>query len=274
MLGDRDYMRPQRGSGVGGGGGFLGTLTGKLIFANILVYIMQNLSPGLSSQLGLSAWALKEWHLHRLVTYMFAHSDTSILHIAFNMWALYLFGQHVERMLGATRFAIVYFVSGFLGAGLWLAANWQAPGLLIGASGAVMGIVAAAATLFPDMRVMLLFPPIPMSLRTMAILIVAFESYMEISHAGKMGIAHLAHLGGFFCGLGYTLWLKNAQNPARRKPKRSRSHPAAPGLRKLPPADDFDARVDEILDKIGRQGMSSLTREEREILDRARDKLK
>ena len=91
------------------------------------------------------------------------------MHLLLNMWGLYLFGNHVYNRLGSKRFLTLYFLSGVSGSFLWLLFNWGTQDYVIGASGAVFGVMMAATMLSPDMRIMLLFPPIAMKLRTLVV---------------------------------------------------------------------------------------------------------
>ena len=116
------------------------------------------------------------------------------------MYALYMFGGMVERVLGSRRFAWLYFASvltGGLGAAggghRWPAIRECAP--TVGASGGVFGVLLAFAMLFPHSRVMLLFPPIPMK----AWVLVAGYAVIELTSGvlgTSQGVAHFAHLGG------------------------------------------------------------------------------
>ena len=146
-----------------------GSVIKYLIVANAVVFLLTSLdnTGRLTEALGLSFAGITDFQLWRLVTYMFVHGG--LTHIFFNMWGLYLFGMPVEQRLGPERFLRLYFLSGIVGSGLWLLANWGTNGLLIGASGGVFGVMMAAAMSFPNMQIVLLFPPIPMRLRTFVI---------------------------------------------------------------------------------------------------------
>lgn len=145
-------------------------------------------------ELALSAPGLRSFKLWQLLTYMFVHGG--VWHLLLNMWGLYLFGQPVLSRLGPKRFLTLYAVSGLSGAVLWLVFNWNSRFPVIGASGAVFGVMMAAALLFPNMRIMLLFPPIPMKVKTFVAIYALIEIVSELSNV-QGGVAHLAHLGGF-----------------------------------------------------------------------------
>ncbi len=145
---------------------------------------------------------------YQLVTHMFMHANTS--HLFFNMFGLFIFGPMVENSIGSKRFFQLYFFAGFGALLLHLGIKYfelyhlggdprmiNAP--MLGASGALMGIVAGFATLFPNMRLQLLFPPIPMKAKYMAMLYIGLDLYLGIS-GSNTGVAHFAHIGGALFG--------------------------------------------------------------------------
>ena len=143
-----------------------------------------------------------DFRLWQLVTYSFLHGG--LLHLFTNMFALWMFGTQIERLWGARMFAVYYFVC-VIGAGavqLLVASMTVAetgPYPTIGASGGVFGLLLAFGMMFPNQRIMLLFPPIPIRAKWFVILYGAFELYAGIT--GTMtGIAHFAHLGGMLFG--------------------------------------------------------------------------
>ena len=117
----------------------------------------------ITAALKLNVVSLKEnFQILRGFTYMFAHG--SFWHLFFNMWGLYLFGKLLEERLGSRGFLILYFFSGLVGAFFWIVFHWSPPQdhiSVIGASGAVCGLMMAAALLFPNIRILLIIPPIP-----------------------------------------------------------------------------------------------------------------
>lgn len=169
------------------------------------------------------------------LSHMFMHGG--IMHIAFNMYALYLFGSILERVWGWRRFLFFYMSAG-LGAALihqiatgaesymlfgsiypppeatcgkyWLWPEMCIP--VVGASGAVMGIVVAFGLLFPNTRLQLLFPPIPIAAKYLVLIVIAFDAYFVIQGIDD-GIAHWAHLGGAFTGFVVVkFWSLNRNN--------------------------------------------------------------
>jgi membrane associated rhomboid family serine protease len=145
----------------------------------------------------------------QLLTYGFLHG--SVMHLAFNMFALWMFGRELEVMMGSKRFLTYYLVC-VVGAGCiqLLVAAWQGgpPYPTVGASGGVFGILLAYGMTFPNRMVMLVFPPIPMRAKYFVILIGLFELYVGFSGRSP-GIANFAHLGGMLFGfamLSYWGW--------------------------------------------------------------------
>ena len=145
----------------------------------------------------------------QLVTHMFMHSDPS--HLFFNMFAIFMFGPSVEGMWGPKRFLVYYFVTGFGAMLLHLFVRYLEISVfhsvspyaenvpMLGASGAVFGIMIAYAMLFPNNRIMLLFPPIPVRAGVLVLIFVVVELTMGLGGV-KTGIAHFAHLGGALFG--------------------------------------------------------------------------
>jgi membrane associated rhomboid family serine protease len=140
----------------------------------------------------------------QIVTHMFSHAN--IQHLFFNMLGLYMFGSMVEASLGPKRFLILYLFSGLAASALQM---FISPVPILGASGAVFGVTTAFATMFPNTQLMLLFPPIPMKAKYMAILFIGIGLYSGFSGAND-GIAHFAHVGGAVCGfLMIVYWKQN-----------------------------------------------------------------
>ena len=139
----------------------------------------------------------------QLLTYGFLHG--SLGHLLFNMLALYMFGAPLELTWGPRRF-LAYYLICVVGAGLCqLAVGWWSVSsggpvyATVGASGGVFGLLLAYGMLFPNQRLMLLFPPIPMKARTFVILFGVAELVLGFT-GWQPGVAHFAHLGGMLFG--------------------------------------------------------------------------
>ena len=133
----------------------------------------------------------------QLVTYGFLHGD--IMHLVFNMFALWMFGVQVENVWGSRRFAIFYFACVIGAALVHMGASWGLPVPMLGASGGVFGILLAFGMLFPNQVIMLLFPPIPMKAKWLVIGYGAIELYAAVTGT-QAGVANFAHLGGMVFG--------------------------------------------------------------------------
>jgi membrane associated rhomboid family serine protease len=147
-----------------------------------------------------AGYEFKPW---QLLTYGFMHG--SFTHLLFNMLALYMFGAPLEHTWGERRF-LTYFLTCIAGAGLlqlvvgwWTLSQGGEPYPTVGASGGVFGLLLAYGMLFPNQRVMLLFPPIPMKARTLVIVYGAVELMLGCT-GWQPGVAHFAHLGGMLFG--------------------------------------------------------------------------
>jgi len=150
---------------------------------------------------------VSDGHVWQLVTSMFLHLDP--WHILFNMIGLYFFGPTLELRLGPKAFTRLFFVSGIVGSVCTVALAYLAPRLglvesqVLGASGAIFGLLAVYATVSPD-QIFLVFFMIPMRARNMAILFIALDAYFLI--LGRGGVAYSAHLGGALGGWLYYRW--------------------------------------------------------------------
>jgi len=135
----------------------------------------------------------------QLITHMFMHGSTT--HILFNMMSLFFLGPMVEQALGSKRFLTFYLLSGVGAMLLHLGIDYFSVQHIpvVGASGAIMGVFVAFAVLFPDVKLMLLFPPIPIKAKYMMMALIAFDLFSGISGMST-GIAHFAHLGGVLAG--------------------------------------------------------------------------
>jgi membrane associated rhomboid family serine protease len=135
-----------------------------------------------------------------LLTYGFLHG--SLTHLFFNMFALWMFGGEIERLLGSRRFLTYYLVcvAGAAVAQLVVLGNLDRPPVpTVGASGGVFGLLLAFGMAFPHRKLMLIFPPIPMPAWLFVTLYGALELYLGVTGSGQ-GVAHFAHLGGMAAG--------------------------------------------------------------------------
>ncbi len=167
----------------------------------VVVFVLQwLLDPWLTSTFALSTRTLltQPWGL---VTSIFLHAN--LTHLFFNMLALFFFGPILERRIGSMRFLALFFGSGIL-AGLAQVIVFPASAVL-GASGAIFGVLGALTVLMPDMVIYLYFVPIKMVYAT--ILFAALDLFPMLAGTPD-GIAHIAHLAGLAIGLAAGFWYR------------------------------------------------------------------
>lgn len=129
----------------------------------------------------------------QLISYAFLHG--SFFHIFWNMFALWMFGVQIENTWGSRRF-FIYFFFCVIGAALTqVVVMWGGNVPTLGASGGVFGILLAFGMMFPEQRIMLLFPPIPIKAKWFVIGYAAIELWAGLTGT-QTGVAHFAHLGG------------------------------------------------------------------------------
>lgn len=180
--------------------------------------------------MGAYSWftCFMEGEIWRMVTYQFLHANFG--HILFNMWALFFFGPAVERIMGPRKFLLYYLGCGVAGAlfssvlagiGLYSALDnqsfysvnalvqqftdysgtvepWQMVPM-IGASAAVYGVMVSVAFMFPHVRISLLFPPVSMTMRTFALVIIGIAAASVLLNLNNAG-GEAGHLGGIIMG--------------------------------------------------------------------------
>ncbi|MGH8849554.1 MAG: rhomboid family intramembrane serine protease [Casimicrobiaceae bacterium] len=181
-------------------------VTTALIVANVAVFLLQSVAPGVlvpffalwplaASQVDAGV-AFAPW---QLLTYAFLHG--SLLHLAFNMFALYMFGSAIERVFGSRRYLTFYLVCVLSAAVAQLIVAGISGNVYptVGASGGIFGLLLAYGMYFPNNRVMLLFPPIPMPARVFVVVYALIELFLGVTGTQE-GVAHFAHLGGMVGG--------------------------------------------------------------------------
>lgn len=209
-------------------------VTRNLLIANVLVFIVQTLL-GDDKTMAVSRWfalwpighdiavdmgggdiaglGFRAW---QLVTYGFMHG--SVMHIVLNMYALYMFGGLIERVMGTRRFVIYYFTCLVAAAVAQLAVVYffepEKMYPTVGASGAVFGLLGAFAMLFPREKLMLI--PIPVGIPAWLFVTLYGAAELIFGVTGTVsGVAHFAHLGGLAAGL-ILLWAWGVRPPSRR----------------------------------------------------------
>ena len=202
-----------------------------------------------------------------VVTYMFLHAGFS--HLFWNMVALYFFGPRLEARLGGRRFLALYFVSGIAGA---LGSLVTPTAAIIGASGAIFGVMLGYAHFWPRDQIYLFFV-LRIEARWLVILMTMMALYQGLS--GQSGIANFAHLGGFAGGWLYLRWL-DLRSPAARFRTRAAAPPRTSGedverWKRIQPDALHPVNREEyerVMAKVAVAGAQSLTPDERAFLDR------
>ena len=288
MLEDRDYMRqPAYERHV--------SLTVVLLVVNVIVFLVECFALGypprfsLDNHFALSIEGLKHGFVWQLLTYQFMHAN--LWHILINSWAIYLFGREIEETLGPRKFLVLFLAGGVVGGIFQAIAALLWPryfgGPVVGASAGGFGLMAAYAVLFPERELTLLFPPVTFHAKTMlifsAVLAVAGVVF-PVDH-----VANAAHLGGMLAGVVFIRqfiqgrwwqWEFPSRRAAPRELVSTRAgktsfwRSAANKPDEDLSTDEFlKSEVDPILDKISRHGIHSLTAREREILEKARERM-
>ncbi len=170
-----------------------------LVVVTIVIFLLESDAAG-SMVSSFALWPLQAGFMPwQLVTYAFLHA--SVLHLAFNMYGLWLFGRELENLLGRRALLQLYFAS-ILSAGVTQLLFTHLTGDVyptVGASGGVFGILLAYGIFFPNRILMLLFPPIPLPAWLFVTLYAGIELTLGVTGT-QAGVAHFAHLGGMVGG--------------------------------------------------------------------------
>src|SRR5580704_1453482 len=200
------------------GPGPISTALKAIIGANVAMFLVTTALPQLRVQLGLvPMWVVHQLRLWQLVTYMFIHAG--VLHILFNMLMLWFLGAELERLWGTRFFVKFYFVCG-IGAGVLTVLLSLLPygplaqlytSDIIGASGAVYGLLLAYGLYFPDRPIYMYFV-FPIPARIFVIILGALAFFSSFSDNGD-GLANATHLGGLIVAYVYLKGLRLRLNP-------------------------------------------------------------
>jgi len=197
--------------------------------------------------------------LWRFITYQFLHG--SLGHILLNMLGLFFLGPVLERHFGSKRFLYFYLGCGAFGGicyPLLVAIKWLPALPMIGASGAILGMLAACAILFPHFIVFFLFFPVPIRIAAIIIIFIATVNILIRENAG----GEAAHLGGMAAGAVYVFWPL-----IRTKIKLKAS--SDNWQKKMQQHQDLQIELDRILKKVHEKGLHSLTAKEKRTLRKA-----
>lgn len=187
-----------------------------LLIINILMYVGTLLLGDLFGPLGRLQLAMfypasPFFEPYQIVTHMFMHGGT--MHLFFNMFALFMFGPPLEASWGPKRFLFYYLFTGFGALGLYLLVqSFEIASIvdvetkmamintpMLGASGAVFGLLLGYGMLFPNSVIQLLIPPIPLKAKYFVMIYAGIELFLGLGNFST-GVAHFAHLGGALFG--------------------------------------------------------------------------
>ncbi|HEY0654802.1 MAG TPA: rhomboid family intramembrane serine protease [Chryseosolibacter sp.] len=187
----------------------------NLIMINTIVYLLQMIMSDLHVTEYLSLWNIRSENFrpYQLFTYMFVHSPSSFTHIFFNMLTLVFVGPILENYWGPKRFLLFYVVCG-IGAGVFnvivdLFFGVGTFGIMLGASGAIYGVLMGFGMMFPNMEIMLLIPPIPIKAKYLVFVLGGMTFLLDRSG----NVAHFTHLGGIiFAFIMIRIWRTQGGN--------------------------------------------------------------
>jgi len=290
---DRDYYRdPPGGLSLS----LPGSVVGRLILANVALWIIDWLFAGQQQQHNVTHWLtlraddlFRPWMWWHFLSYGFAHDPASLAHLFWNMVGLWFFGQEIEQLYGRKEFLRLYLALLLVSSLIWAAINLllgHTGASVIGASAAVVGVVLLFVLHYPRRTIYLMFV-LPVPAWVLGVLLVGGDLWAAIQRASHPGlaasgdnVAYGIHLAGAAFALGYFYFRWNLGNLApplagmfRRRPKLrvfgadddSQAEPTDQHSN----SQDLSSQVDEILAKIHREGENSLTRRERRILETA-----
>ena len=236
----------------------------RLLIANVVMFFLQMTVRTITPLLEFVPVnvLMRPWSV---ITYMFLHGGLG--HIFWNMLGLYFFGPRVEQRMGSNRFITLYLISGIAGALLSVVLAPRNP--IIGASGAVLGVLMAFARFWPRERLMV-WGIIPIEARWLVLIYAALDLWSGFG-GSRSGVANFAHLGGFAGALLYLVYLEQRQGSKRFKKQATPNvpDPAIGNWRKVDTSSIHSVNreeVDRILDKINASGIGSLTPQERQFL--------
>lgn len=246
---------------------------GRIIIANAIAFVLTwllRVVPAGPLMLQPALLASRPW---TIVSYMFLHAG--FMHLALNMLWLYICGPRLEARLGGRQFVLLYLVSGVVGGLL----SFTTPhARIVGASGAVFGVLFGCARYWPRDRIYL-FGVLPIEMMTLVVIMTLLALFGGFTGA-RDGVAHFAHLGGFLGGYLYLKWWEVRSPAAHFRKRAATANKRSSGevrkadlqrwseIRREEMHPVNQEELDRILEKIGADGVATLTSEERDFLER------
>ena len=250
----------------------------RILVANVVIFFLTSpaVAPGLARSLRYFAptLLLQPW---TIVTYMFVHATT--MHLFGNMIGIFFFGPRLEERLGGRAFLTMYFLAGAVGALFQTLFAPVAP--MVGASGGVYGILLGFAMFWPHEKILIIPIPFPIEARILITGYIVLSIFQGVGSVGA-GVAHFAHLGGAAGAFAYIRWAEWRRGAAKRSFQQKLSADASPSgfagdrvavarWKGISVEDLHELNRDEVtrlLEKVDKEGAASLTRAERDFLDR------
>ncbi|MEZ7958026.1 MAG: rhomboid family intramembrane serine protease [Rubritalea sp.] len=270
--------RPQRGAG---GSRFAGAQVTKwLLIALVVLFLGDIVEMGDAAGRLMPYFALEGGAVHevwRWVTYPFV--NLTLGSWLFTLIIFFVFGRLAEQGIGSRRFAVMLIFTTLVGAAVYAVMSASGSTPLTGASGLGMAVLVAVAMMYPDQKVQLLIPPVPVKLKTLVFVLIGLLVVMAIAQRADPAVS-LAHLSGvvvsFLC-MKNQHWLNIGENLGYQKPvKRTapKKRVARKDLKRGMKArttlnmsvSKREAEVNRILDKVSAEGIGNLTEDERELL--------
>jgi membrane associated rhomboid family serine protease len=269
------------------------SMTTKLVVANVVVYILCWLAGhsnpernnAIYNALSIdSSFFTHPWQIWRLITAGFMHAaawvpdtNSGVMHIAFNMFGLWMFGRFVEQRYGAKEFVRFYLLAIIVSSLIFAVSYYSLalpPGVpvvrAVGASGGVVSVVILYCFLYPKTKLLMMMI-IPVDAWIAGLIYVGYDIYLGVqsSAGGSTGIAWQAHLGGAaFAALYFKLgWKFSGRGNTKSKPKtKLKIH--KPVTDELSADEQLIARSEKILEQVHQRGESSLSARQRQMLQR------
>ncbi len=293
MLSDRLYMRDDDARRLFPALTWLiCAIVGGFVVENIFLrWFSEGAGAAFFRVITLSADGITSGFVWSLITYAFVHSADGLLHVCMVALALFFFGRSVAAELGPKRFLVLFIAAVATGGLAWLLINGSRGGLLFGASAGVAGVIVVFAHVSPLRPITFFFIDVGLRAKHLALGLLLVNllglAFLEIpGRDSSFSMAHSAQLGGMLVGWCVSRrflaqprrWLGQDEEPSielpawMRKTKQNTS-PAPVFKVDIAPVEDMRAEIDRILDKINSDGFQSLTAEEKNRLDHARDHL-
>lgn len=243
----------------------------NLLIVNSAIWIIQQFAGlSFSDLFALHPIAvINDFAFWQLVTYQFLHAN--FFHLFFNMFILFMFGREVELVLGKRSFLKYYLLTGIGGGFFQLLANWGTPSIILGASGAIYGILLAFGLLFPN-QIVTFFFIIQLKAKTLVAIVLGISivlGFQSELFGTSDRVAHFAHLGGAFTGFvllrGHSiyqnLFRRIAQNQQKKRQELERQRQERINKKRQ--------EIDVILDRINEIGYENISQAEKDHLKKA-----